>query len=101
MVYGEWPDQHVDHINGNKLDNRICNLRLATRSQNLSNRGAQANSRSGVKGVFVEAWSGRWKASIQHQGRTFNLGRYDTREQAQEAYRRAAEHYHGEFARTT
>lgn len=100
MAHGEWPTHRIDHVNGDRSDNRLANLREASHAENLSNRGAQVNSQSGIKGVYRETFTGRWRASIQHEGKTYNLGRYDTPEAAQAAYRAAAERFHGAFART-
>lgn len=64
--HGEWPAGEVDHANGNKHDNRLANLRLATRSQNMSNAGPQANSGTGIRGVHwvkcARAWCVKVKA---------------------------------------
>ena len=98
-VHGEWADGVIDHINGDGLDNRIANLRLASNAQNLANRGRQKNNASGYKGVHFEAWTGRYKARIQHGGKSYNLGRFDTPEEAHEAYKKAAAERFGEFAR--
>lgn len=86
----------VDHINGNKLDNRRENLREATRSQNQAHRGAQKNSKSGVKGVSQRG--SKWRAFIQVKGRTLWLGSFGTKEEAADAYRVAALRHYGEFA---
>lgn len=98
IVEGEWPRQHVDHINGDRTDNRLCNLRHATRSQNLQNKGVRRDSRSGIKGVAVDP-RGKWRAKIRANNRIYNLGYFASAEEAAEAYRIAAEKLHGEFAR--
>lgn len=96
-VYGEWPDRDIDHINGNLLDNRICNLRLATKHQNSGNRKINANNKCGYKGVYNRR--GKWAACIRADGKTVNLGLYDTPLKAHEAYMCVARKYFGEFAR--
>ena len=87
----------VDHINGNTLDNRIANLRLASRSENCRNQGKRRNNTSGFKGVSKHGT--KWQAYISTpKGRLF-LGTFDTPEDANEAYQAAARKYHGEFAK--
>ncbi|MEC0211857.1 HNH endonuclease [Paenibacillus ehimensis] len=59
-------DEYVDHINGNQLDNRKCNLRICTNSQNQQNRkGPQSNSKSGVRGVYWHKGKRKWRAQLQ------------------------------------
>lgn len=99
LAYGAWPLHCIDHIDGNGLNNRISNLREAVHSENARNRGAQRNSKSGIKGVSWHVESGRWQAKIQHHGKGKNLGYYATPEEAREAYCKAAKELHGEFAR--
>ena len=89
----------VDHINGDKLDNRKSNLRVCTQSQNMMNRGLQKNNKSGFKGVSRHSQSGKWWARIAKDGKKFSLGLHHTPEEAGEAYRKAAESLHGEYAR--
>ena len=90
-------DERVDHIDGNGLRNTRSNLRVATHSQNLANRGATTDSISGSKGAHWDKQTGKWRARITVNYRTINLGRYDTSEEAHRAYCEAAEKYHGEF----
>lgn len=92
----------VDHRNGDTLDCRRSNLRLATRSQNQANRGAQRNSRTGLKGVVVapNCKQPKWIAQISYQGSCHHLGTFDTPEKAAHAYDVAAKRLHGEFANT-
>lgn len=96
----------VDHINGNKLDNRRRNLRLATKSQNCINRPKYPRkglvSTSEFKGVFFSRDPKRikrWKAEVRHMGRAYYAGRYDTAVEAAVAYDKKAVEVYGEFAR--
>ena len=98
-VYGRWPTE-VDHINGEKDDNRIGNLREATRSQNMANGPKQRNNTSGEKGVHFDKATSRWMAYINLQGKMKNLGRFDTKEAAVAARQQAFHKAFGEFART-
>lgn len=98
-VYGEWPAGRIDHINLNRSDNRMANLRLCTHSQNLANTRARRTNSSGYKGVYFHTGAKRWQAKIKVNYRTKHLGFFDTREEAAEAYRKGAELYFGEFAR--
>ena len=95
---GAWPRRHIDHINGTKTDNRFANLREATRSQNMSNRGKLATNTSGFKGVTRRHDEKRWRAQIKVHGKIRNLGRFNTPEEAHAAYGVAAKKYHGEFS---
>ncbi len=88
--------QIVDHINGNKLDNRKSNLRFCTHAQNQQNKPKRGNNTSGFKGVFKSRKT--WSAQITTNGKTLCLGSFDSPEKAGAAYRDAALKYHGEFA---
>lgn len=97
---GEWPQAVIDHINGNGLDNRIENLRAATRAENNRNSRVKSNNTTGYKGVCFDRREGRFVASIARDGKQFNLGYFETPEDAHAAYCIAAERLHGKFART-
>lgn len=85
----------IDHINGITLDNRRCNLRAATSSQNSYNtRRAVANS-TGYQGVSKHR--NKWCAEIHVNGERVWLGNFDTPEEASFAYQEAIKCYHGEF----
>lgn len=94
---GEWPPEGyiIDHINGVKIDDSWDNLRLATISQNQCNKVGENYGKS-PKGVYRNG-SG-WQAQIKINGRKIYLGTYKSREEAAEAYRKAADEHHGEFA---
>ena len=100
FMTGDDPVVYVDHINGDKQDDRIGNLRLATNSQNQANRGAPLNNTSGIKGVRFEADRMKWRAQIVVNGKSKNLGRFNTAEEAKAAYEKAALEAWGDFART-
>ncbi len=88
-VYGEMPDGHIDHISRCRDDNRICNLRIVTRSQNKHNGNTYANNTSGVPGVYFMRSCGRWYARINVGGIRRNLGSFVNFEDAVAARRRA------------
>ena len=89
----------IDHIDGDGLNNTRSNLRAATIAQNGYNRGKQRNNTSGYKGVCWDKSRSKWKSQIVCDGTHQNLGHFDTKEDAAEAYRKAAENLHKEFAR--
>ena len=99
--YGEWPKDQLDHINRIRDDNRIENLREATRTQNSFNRLSYKGSKSKYKGVSIHKTSGKWCAYYQASGDSKWLGLFDTEEAAAEAYKKATEKLHKEFANYT
>ena len=88
----------VDHINGDKLDNRKENLRLCNNSQNHMNKGVQSNSTTGYKGVSFEKSIGRYRAYLNLNGKRYNLKTWETPEEAALAYNEKAKELFGEFA---
>lgn len=89
----------VDHINGNRLDNRRCNLRVCTRAQNVRNK-RKLNGTNPYKGISWEKQRNKWRARVKAFGVTYDLGFFDDPKAAALAYDEAARKYHGEFART-
>lgn len=91
VLLGEPKGCHVDHINGDTLDNRRANLRVASYTLNQANRHRlNRNNTSGIRGVAFVPHCGRWQARIMVNRKSLHLGRFSTREEAI-ATRRAAE----------
>jgi hypothetical protein len=93
------PDALVDHVNGDKSDNRISNLRIANYSQNNWNQGRHSNNKSGYKGVRYYKPQRKFHAYIGLCSAKLHLGSFDTAEDAARAYDSAAAELYGEFAR--
>jgi hypothetical protein len=96
---GSFPCGDIDHINENKSDNRIANLRIASRSENMFNRGRNRNNTSGLKGVVFCKATGKWRAQIMIDRKNVNIGRFKTKEEAANAYIAKAQEVRGEFAK--
>lgn len=96
-VYGEPVPLSLDHIDGNRGNNRIGNLRAATIGQNQANKGLSPYNLLGIKGV--RRYKGSFRAHIRFNGTGMHLGTFKTAEEAAEAYRKAAVRLRGEFAR--
>ena len=94
-VHGAWPKHHIDHINGDRLDNRITNLRDIPRQANNQNihRPFKTN-KTGFLGVDFDKRNNRYRASIRHNGSNRTLGRFDTPEEAHEVYLNAKRRLH-------
>ena len=88
-VYGSWPRDQIDHINGVKSDNRIANIREANTAENHQNMPRKKGNRSGVTGVHWDSVNGQWVAQIAVQGKRTTLGRFDAIDDAAQAYRDA------------
>jgi len=100
IYHGAWPSPglFIDHINRDKADNRIINLRLATRSENGLNRPNPANNTSGMKGVYWASRNGKWAATIGIDNAKHRLGYFTSYEAACAAYVKAARQLYGDFA---
>ena len=91
----------VDHIDGNPLNNRKSNLRLATAVQNQYNRWISKANTSGFRGVSKDKRTGKWRASIRIDGKKIELGLFDDLYKASEKYEEYAKVHHGEFYRSS
>lgn len=90
----------VDHINGNKLDNRSSNLRLCTTKENSRNRKKNSDNTSGYKGVTFHKPTKKWQSQLKYKGKTIYLGLFFNKEDAAKAYDKAAKLCFGKFANT-
>ncbi len=98
LMDGRWPTSTVDHINGDKLDNRFSNLREATQAQNLRNKAVKGDSLTRIKGVTKDRRDGRFYAYIDTNGKRRSLGGFDTPELAEAARKQAEKLYHEGFS---
>lgn len=97
FITGKWPVQNIDHIDGNRANNKASNLRECSQQANCFNRKLRRDSKSGYKGV--SSVNGKWGAWIKINGKSKNLGcSFETAEEAHKAYCEAAKRLYGEFA---
>lgn len=102
FILGVKDAEHIDHANGNGLDNRRRNLRLCSQTENHRNARRHADNRVGFKGVHKGRANGRgerYHAQIRAGAIRRHIGTFDTPEEAHSAYCAAARELHGEFAR--
>lgn len=101
LVTGSWPKEEIDHINLNGRDNRIENLREATRAQNARNVVSHKKTADGrLKGAFRhENFGDRWHSQIVVDRKQIYLGSFKSEKEAHAVYCKAARKHHGEFAR--
>jgi len=92
-VHGEWPDDQIDHINHDRSDNRIENLRCVSNSGNQKNATITKRNRSGVVGVHWNKSSRKWHAQIKNEGVYDYLGLFDSLDDARKARKRAEKKY--------
>jgi len=100
FVHGVWPENDIDHINGVRTDNRISNLRKATRAQNSMNTKLSIRNTSGLKGVSWHPRDKYWRARCSVNGKQNELGRFKTKDEAFSVYLKFAREHHKEFLRT-
>lgn len=96
-VYGKWPTNLIDHINGIRSDNRIFNLREATSVENQYNMSKAKNNTSGVKGVTWSKPHKRWRAQCRVNGKSYHLGLFRNTHEAEQVVRQFREQHHGKF----
>jgi hypothetical protein len=94
-VHGEWPEHHIDHINGDRSDNRISNLRKSTNSENMQNiKGPRVDNKFNLLGVCFDKQRQKFLAQIKLNGKNKYLGRFDNPDLAHEAYMAAKRKFH-------
>jgi hypothetical protein len=98
FVHGAWPLNTIDHINRNKTDNRILNLREATMTEQTGNISLRTNNSSGVRGVYFNKKDQKWFARIKKDYKYSFLGSFDYKEDATAAYNKAHREYFKQFA---
>jgi hypothetical protein len=96
-LMGSPENKLVDHVNGDKLDNRTSNLRIADYRQNSANSKTHSHNTSGYRGVYK--WRNYWRAAITYDGKQISCGYYSDKDEAAKAYNRYAAIFFGEFAR--
>lgn len=101
MSAGRYPSETVDHINGDRADNRAANLREATRGEQSRNTASRRGSSSKHLGVSWDSRDRKWKAAIQSNGKKRTIGYFVSEEEAAAAYAKAAIETHGEFTRAS
>ena len=89
----------VDHINGNKLDNRLINLRFVSYKENKRNSKGKNIATSKYKGVSWDSSRNKWISSIQYNGKTYHIGRFDNEEECAKAYDNEAIKKYGQYAK--
>lgn len=97
IAYGEWPERAIDHIDGDGLNNRLANLRLATNSENLANARIRCDNKTGLKGVRLRLDTGKFEAAVRLRGKRLRRSDFLTAEEAAAWRTRKARELHGEF----
>jgi hypothetical protein len=97
LTYGDWPEEFIDHINGDRQDNRLQNLRLADNSENLMNCVVYSNNKSGVKGVCWDSKRSKWRVTLTTGKKTEHLGYLISLEDAKALIEFHRQLKHGEY----
>jgi HNH endonuclease/AP2 domain len=95
-VHGVWPEHEIRHVNDNRQDNRIANLKEITGLQIVLSHPLRRDNTSGYKGVTFCRTTGRWQAILFANGKRAHLGRFDTKEEAYKAYCEAGRKRYGD-----
>lgn len=93
LTYGKWPTSDIDHINGNSGDNRIENLRVVSKEENMRNQRRSSANKSGVTGVCWNPIRRKWSAQIKVRGKKYHLGLFDQLMAAAAARKVAEKHF--------
>lgn len=93
-VHGSWPKDQIDHINGIRHDNRLCNLRECTSAQNAQNMPVRSDNTSGFVGAHYFSANNNWQAGIRVNGKKYHIGVFKTAEEAHAAYVEAKARLH-------
>lgn len=101
LHHGSFPENQIDHINGNGLDNRIENLRQVDSSQNNWNRSIETSSKTGIKNIYFNESSNTYRVEIFKFRKHINVGSFKTLEEAKKAAEQAREKHHGNYTRKT
>lgn len=94
LVHGARPSHDIDHINGERDDNRLSNLRVLRRHENLQNMRKRRPGASGVRGITWDKQTQTWRAQLSTQGKRINIGRFKDKEMAEAAYLEAKRRHH-------
>lgn len=98
LHYGRWPEQQIDHRDGDSLNNRIANLRQATMAENSQNQKLKSNNKIGVRGVYWDKREQKYVVRIQVRRKRTSFGYYDSLEEALAVRIAAEKKLFGEFA---
>ena len=98
-MHGKQMPETIDHINLDKTDNRIKNLRAATKAENLRNVGVKSLNKSGVKGVSWHKYARKWRGTVSVDGRQHHAGLFESKAECIAAVQLLRQSLHGDFAR--